>query len=99
LAERGEEAEEEVVADGKFGMHLAINIGLIFVGACLIYWATNLSVLYNGLTTGVRERRPDPNPPPTPDWRRRNTMIMTWMFRVAGVLVILRSILLMIAKA
>ena len=80
-------------------MHLAINIGLIFLGVYLIYSAAKLSALYNGWTTGVRERHPKFNPPPTPNWRNRNTTIMTWMFRVAGVLVILRSILLLIANA
>jgi hypothetical protein len=55
------------------------------VGFFLTFWAHALSIRYNAWTTSLRERNPNFNPPPTPEWRARNTKIMTVMFRVAGV--------------
>jgi hypothetical protein len=52
-----------------------------------------LSVRYNAWTTRLRERHPDFNSPPTPEWRAKNTKIMTVMFRVVGLFFILLSIL------
>jgi hypothetical protein len=63
------------------------------VGFILVYWASSLSVRYNAWTTGLRQRHPRINPPPTPEWRARNTKIMTAMFRVFGVFLLLLSIL------
>ncbi len=59
----------------------------------LIYFARPLSRRYNAWTTSLRERHPDFNPPPTPEWRARNTKIMTVVFRVAGLFLILLSLL------
>jgi hypothetical protein len=66
-------------------MNLILGAGYAVVGLALIFWATPLSIRYNAWTTGLRERHPHVNPPPTPEWRARNTKIMTVMFRVLGV--------------
>jgi len=63
------------------------------VGLVLIIWAAPLSVRYNAWTTSLRERHPDFNPPPTPEWRGRNTKIMTVLFRIAGVFSVFLSII------
>jgi hypothetical protein len=57
---------------------------LIVLGATLVYWSGQLSIRYNAWTTGLCERYPRINPPPTPEMRQMNTKIMTWLFRVAG---------------
>jgi len=84
-------------------MNLILGAGCAFIGLALIFWATPLSIRYNAWTTGLRERHPNINPPPTPEWRARNTKIMTVMFRVAGVSLVLLSIMdllsLIVAKA
>jgi hypothetical protein len=67
--------------------------GYAVVGLALIFWATPLSVRYNAWTAGLRERHPNINPPPTPEWRARNTQIMTVLFRVAGVFLVLASVM------
>jgi hypothetical protein len=72
-------------------MNLILGAGYAVVGVALIVWAAPLSVRYNAWTTGLRERHPSVNPPPTPEWRARNTGIMTGMFRVAGVFFVLLS--------
>jgi hypothetical protein len=61
---------------------IGASVGLI--GLAIIYWSRPLSERYNAWTTGLRERHPKINPPPTQAWRRRNTTIMTWLFRLAG---------------
>ena len=66
-------------------MNLVLGIVYAVIGLALIVWAAPLSVRYNAWTTGLRERHPNINPPPTPEWRARNTKIMTVMFRVLGV--------------
>jgi hypothetical protein len=66
-------------------MNLILEAGYAVIGLALIFWATPLSVRYNTWTTGLRERHPNINPPPTPEWRARNTKIMRVMFRIAGV--------------
>jgi len=76
----------------------AIDTGFILLGLVLTIWATPLSVRYNAWTTGLRERHPKFNPPPTPEWRARNTQIMTVIFRVAGVLFVLRSALMILGR-
>ncbi len=63
------------------------------IGLALLYWAAPLSLRYNAWTTGLRQRHPNINPPPTPEWRARNTKIMTIMFRVLGIFFFLLSIL------
>ena len=74
-------------------MNLILGAGYALVGMALIYWAAPLSIRYTAWTTGLRERHPNFNPPPTPEWRARNTKIMTVIFRVAGVFFVLSSIL------
>jgi len=74
-------------------MNLIVGAVYALVGLALIYWATPLSMRYNAWTTGLRERHPGFNPPPTPEWRARNTKIMTAIFRIAGGLLVLRSVL------
>jgi hypothetical protein len=64
---------------------LILGVGYAVIGLVLIFWAAPLSIRYNAWTTRLRERHPNINPPPTPEWRARNTKIMTVMFRVLGV--------------
>jgi uncharacterized membrane protein YjgN (DUF898 family) len=79
-------------------MNFISAVGYAVVGLSLIYWAVPLSIRYNAWTTSLRERHPNFNPPPTPEWRARNTKIMTVIFRVAGVSSVLNSILTLIGK-
>jgi hypothetical protein len=67
--------------------------GIIYavVGLSLLCWAAPLSVRYNSWTTGLRERHPNISPRPTPEWRARNTKIMTILLRVVGVFLVLSS--------
>jgi len=58
----------------------------VVVGLALIIWAKPLSIRYNSWTTGIRERHPKFNAPPTPEMRVKNTKIMTFLFRFVGVL-------------
>ena len=74
-------------------MYWVLAAGYALIGLALIFWAAPMSVRYNAWTTGLRERHPNFNPPPTPEWRTRNTRIMTIIFRVAGVFLLLFSIL------
>ncbi len=67
------------------------------IGMAVLYWSPELSERYNALTTRLRERYPQVNPPPTPAWRKRNTKIMTWIFRFAGAFLLLISILSIVA--
>src|SRR5271169_5272178 len=73
--------------------------GLTFAAAGLafLWWAKPLSLRYNAWTTGLRERHPNINPPPTPEWRARNTKIMTVLFRIAGAFFLLLSALTLLA--
>ena len=61
------------------------------IGLPVFVLAAPLSRRYNTRTTALRERHPNVNPPPTPEWRARNTKIMTVMFRVAGGFFVLLS--------
>ncbi len=70
-----------------------VNVGLASVGLSLILWAGPLSIRYNAWTTQLRGKHPNFNPPPTPQWRTRNTRIMTVVFRIAGAVFLLRSLL------
>jgi len=74
-------------------MHLFTGAGYAVVGLILLFWAGRLSILYNAWTTSLRERHPHINPPPSPEWRMRNTKIMTVMFRIVGVFFLLLSIM------
>ena len=95
-------AEEKVVAfiivagsdaASSSRMNWALGAGYGVVGLVLVVWAAPLSVRYNSWTTSMRERHPSLNPPPTPEWRARNTRIMTALFRFVGVFFVLLSIL------
>jgi hypothetical protein len=74
-------------------MNWFLILGLTYAvtGLALVWWAKPLSLRYNAWTTGLRERHPVFNPPPTPVWRARNTKIMTVMFRLLGVFLLLLS--------
>jgi hypothetical protein len=61
------------------------------LGLALLWWAKPLSLHYNAWTTGLRERHPNINPPPTPEQRARNTTTMTVLFRFLGVFFLLLS--------
>jgi hypothetical protein len=73
-------------------MNLFLQGGYGVLGLALIYWAAPLSLRYNAWTTSLRERNPQVNPPPTPEWRARNSKIMTVIFRILGVFSVLPSI-------
>ena len=75
------------------GANLIRGAGHALIGLALVFWAAPLSVRYNAWTTGLRERHPNINPPPTPEWRARNTKILTVMFRVLGAFLVLLSIM------
>jgi hypothetical protein len=83
-------------------VNLIIGVVYALIGLALILWAAPFSVRYNAWTTGLRERHPNVNPTPTPEWRARNTKIMTVIFRVVGVFLFLLSTMyllpLMVAK-
>jgi hypothetical protein len=80
-------------------MTIDVFVGILFglVGVFLIFRAASLSRRYNAWTTRLRERHPNINPPPTPEWRARNTKIMTALFRVVGIVFFLRSVLTLLA--
>ena len=79
-------------------MNWFLGLGYALAGMLLIWRAVPLSLRYNAWTTGLRERHPNINPPPTPEWRARNTKIMTMMFRVVGVSLVLLSILTLLGS-
>ena len=79
-------------------MSWIVDIGFALLGLVLIFFAASLSVRYNAWTTRLRERHPNFNPPPTPEWRARNTKIMTVIFRIAGVFFFLRSALILVGR-
>jgi hypothetical protein len=80
------------VNDGKdIANHQWSSEGL--VGLVAVYWAPELSVLYNAWTTRFRERNPHINPPPTPEWRARNINIMSWILRLCETFLALISAL------
>jgi hypothetical protein len=62
------------------------------IGLFLVLRAAPLSMRYNGWTTQFRERHPNVNPPPTPEWRARNTKIMTVIIRVFGAFLFLLAL-------
>jgi hypothetical protein len=74
-------------------VNLVLGTGCGVIGLALILWSKPLSTRYNAWTTVLRERHSNINPPPTPGWRARNTKIMTVMFRVAGVFLVLFSLM------
>jgi hypothetical protein len=73
-------------------MNLIWSAVYAILGVALLIWAAPLSLRYNAWTTGLRERHPNVNPPPTPEWRARNTKIMMILFRVAGLFFLLMSV-------
>lgn len=73
-------------------MGLILASGYLFGRLAIAIWATPLSIRYNAWTTALRERHPNFNPPPTPEWRARNTKIMTIMFRALGLFLVLLSV-------
>ncbi len=79
-------------------MNWFLGVAYALIGLGLIFWAASLSLRYNAWTTGLRQRHPNFNPPPTPEWRARNTKIMTAMFRVIGVFLVLLSILTLLGS-
>ena len=80
-------------------MNTGLLVGIVFAlaGLALLLWAYPLSMRYNAWTTRLRERHPNFNPPPTPEWRARNTKIMTVLFRIIGVVFTLRAILTLLS--
>ena len=74
-------------------MNLILGTGYAAIGLALVVWATRLSIRSNAWTTDMRERHPNVNSPPTPEWRLRNTKTMTVLFRVIGVFLALPSIM------
>jgi hypothetical protein len=73
-------------------VNLILGIGFNVIGLALIFWALPLSVRYNAWTSGLRERHRNVYRQPTPEWRARNTKIMTVTFRVFGLFLVLLSI-------
>jgi hypothetical protein len=63
----------------------------IVCGAAFLVWARALSVRHNDWTTRLRERHPQLSPPPTPEWRARNTTIMMWTYRAVGAALAVES--------
>jgi len=59
----------------------ALFAALSLSGLLLLIRARVCSEFYNAWTTLIRERH---NRAPTPEWRRRNTAIMTWILRFGG---------------
>lgn len=78
---------------------MILSVLEIGIGLALIFWAAPLSVRYNAWTTGFRERNPHINRPPTPKMRALNTKIMTYIFRVAGGVLVVFAIALLFGRA
>ena len=74
-------------------MAWAAICSFVVIGLASIIGAKPLSIRYNAWTTGIRERHPKFNPPPTPEMRAKNTKIMTILFRFVGVAIFLMAIL------
>jgi hypothetical protein len=72
---------------------LLVALAFAVAGIVMIMWANSFSLRYNAWTTRLRERNPNFNPPPTPEWRVRNTKIMTVLFRVVGIVFIFRGLI------
>jgi hypothetical protein len=74
-------------------LNLILGTGYAAVGLALILWSKPLSNRYNAWTTVLRERHSNISPPPTPEWRARNAKIMKVIFRIAGVFLVLFSLM------
>ena len=74
-------------------MNLILGTGYAAIGLALILWSKPLATRYNAWAAVLRERHSNINPPPTPEWRTRNAKIVTVMLRVAGVFLVLFSLL------
>jgi hypothetical protein len=72
-------------------MNAITGVTEFIIGLLLVCRARPLSLRYNAWTTSLRDRHPNINPPPTAEWRERNTKIMTVLFRIAGAFLILFS--------
>ena len=79
-------------------MNLILGVGYAVIGLGLIFRAAHLSLCYNAWTTRFRERHPNFNPPPTPEWRARNTKIMTVVFRILGIILAVLPILYLLPQ-
>ena len=76
---------------GTLAINLVLGSAYAVFACILLMWAAPLSRRYNAWTTAFRKRHPNFNPPPTPEWRARNTTIMTVLFRVLGAFFLLMS--------
>ena len=65
---------------------LVLDTSVGVVGVALVFWSRLLSEKYNALTTRLRTRVPNINPPPTPGMAQKNYKIMAILFRILGVL-------------
>jgi hypothetical protein len=79
-------------------MNLVLGIFYAIAGLVLIAWGAPLSRRYNAWTTRLRKSHPNFNPPPTPKWRARNTIIMTVLFRFLGGSFVLMSIMYLLPQ-
>ena len=61
----------------------------VVIRPLLVVRARPLSLRYNAWTSSLREGHPHINPPPTPEWRERNTTHLTWLFRAFGAWLVL----------
>jgi hypothetical protein len=86
------------VTSSNNGAHWLLCGGYAVVGLPLVIWASALSLRYNAWTAGLRERHPNINPPPTPEWRARNTKIMTVLFRIVGIFFVLLATLTLLGN-
>ena len=77
-------------------MNLILGSVYAVIGLTLIVRAAPLSLRYNAWTTRLRERHPNLNPPPTAEWRARNTRIMTALLRIFGVVLAVLSVMLLL---
>jgi hypothetical protein len=72
--------------------HWVLAFGYGTFGSLFVFWAKPLSLRYSAWITSFRDRRPNINPPPTPEWCARNTKIMTVAVRILGVIFLIQSI-------
>jgi len=66
------------------------------LGGTLVSIATELSAGYNNWTTSLRARH-SASGPPSSKWRERNTLIMTWVIRFVGGVLMLVSALWLVS--
>jgi hypothetical protein len=61
-----------------------VVVNIVIVGAALFYWAKPISGRYNAWTTGVRQRFPNINEPPSPESTQLNFKIIVSACRLCG---------------